>query len=189
MIRVADASILVYLFDDQANAPADPATGIPVTGCRERVDHLVATLARQQDTILIPTPALAELLTRAGPAAPEWLRLLQGRSRVRVVAFDERHAIECAMLAARRQRPADASTGWRQKAKFDEQIVAIAIVERAATILSDDADIARLVPEGMAVVGIAALPLPPEDAQPDLPGLMEPPATDRDEADAPDDQG
>lgn len=188
MIRVADASILVYLFDDQARPPTDSATGAPVAGCRERVDHLVATLARQQDTLLIPTPALTEVLTRAGTAAPEWLRLLAGRSRVRIVAFDERHAIECALLAARRERPHDAPVGWRQKAKFDEQIVATAIVERATTIFSDDADIARLAPEGLEVVGVAALPLPPQDAQPDLPGLMDVPPGDQDAPDAPEGQ-
>ena len=86
-----------------------------------------------------------------------------------------RHAAECAQLTAKRAaKTGDAPIGWRDKAKFDEQIMAIAIVEGAATIYSDDADIVKLAPEGMEVIGLAALPLPPEDAQPKLPGL-EPP--------------
>ena len=57
----------------------------------------------------------------------------------------------------------------RAKAKFDDQIVAIAAVEGASLIYSDDKDIAKLVGGRLRVVSIAELPLPPEDAQGTLP--------------------
>lgn len=117
--------------------------------------------------MIIPTPALAEVLTRGGVAGPDWLRLLNQSRHIRIVAFDQRAAVECAALAAKRlSSSGGASPRW--KAKFDEQIVAIAAVEGATTIYSDDGDIARLTAESVQVIGIAALPLPPQDAQREL---------------------
>jgi hypothetical protein len=56
-------------------------------------------------------------------------------------------------------------TATRAKAKFDEQIVAIALAEQAEMILSDDSDIRALAPSRLTVKGIADLELPPEEAQ------------------------
>ncbi|MFX6011401.1 hypothetical protein ABTE87_22180, partial [Acinetobacter baumannii] len=52
-------------------------------------------------------------------------------------------------------------TSSRTKAKFDDQIVAIARVERATVIYSDDADIAKLAGPSVTVIGMASLPMPP----------------------------
>ena len=60
-----DASILIYVIDEQAKPPADPATGKPVDRCHERVTHLLETLQQENTKIVIPTPALAEALVRA----------------------------------------------------------------------------------------------------------------------------
>lgn len=57
----------------------------------------------------------------------------------------------------------------RAKAKFDDQIVAIAAVEGATAIYSGDADIAKLAEGRFEVIRIAALPLPPDAAQSILP--------------------
>ena len=167
MIVAIDASVLVYLLDANAAAPLDKASGQPVTDCKARVDHLVEILAKRQDKLLIPTPALAEVLARAGVAGPEWLRLLRQSRHVSLGNFDERAAVECAAMAAKRLANRGAASP-RWKPKFDEQIVAIANVEGAKVIYSDDADIAALVREGVQVIGVAALPLPPAAAQPDL---------------------
>ena len=182
MIVAIDASILLYLIDDAVPAPIDPATNAPVADCRARVKHLVTTLGRGNGKIIIPTPALAEVLIRAGEAGPEWLRLLNASRHFRIVPFDQRAAVECAALGARRLAGSGAATTPRWKAKFDEQIVAIAAVERATSIYSDDTDIARLVAEGITVIGIAALPLPPLDAQLDL---LEPLSAEMATSDAP----
>jgi hypothetical protein len=47
--------------------------------------------------------------------------------------------------------------------------VAIAAVEGATTIYSDDEDIAKLAEDRFGVIKIAAIPLPPESAQGKLP--------------------
>lgn len=167
MITVIDASVLVYMLDAHAAAPVDPGTGQPVTDCRARVDYLIETLAKRQDKLVIPTPALAEVLARAGAAGPDWLRLMRQSRHIRLGDFDERAAVECAILAAKRLANGGGG-GPRSKAKFDEQIVAIANVASAKIIYSDDADIARMAREGVQVLGVRSLPLPPVIAQPDL---------------------
>lgn len=168
MIAAIDASVLVYLLDATAPAPLDKDSGAPVADCKARVDHLVATLGQRQDKLLVPTPALAEVLARAGSAGPEWLRLLRQSRHILIGDLDERAAVECAAMAAKRLASSGGGTRPRWKAKFDEQIVAIAAVEGAKTIYSDDGDMVGLVREGVQVIGIAALPLPPTVAQPDL---------------------
>jgi len=44
LIVAFDASILIYVIDEQAKPPADPATGSPVDRCRERVTYLLESL-------------------------------------------------------------------------------------------------------------------------------------------------
>jgi len=173
VIAAIDASILVYLLDAAAPAPPDKASGAPMADCKARVDHLVATLAKRQDKLVIPTPALAEILAKGGTAGPEWLRLLRQSRHIRLGGFDELAAVECAAMAAKRLASGARATP-RWKPKFDEQIVAIATVENAAVIYSDDSDIAKLVREGVQVIGIADLPLPPFAAQPDLLDQLDP---------------
>lgn len=167
MITVIDASVLVYMLDAQAPAPIDRQTGQPLADCKARVDYLVETLAKRQDKLVIPTPALTEVLAKAGAAGPEWLRLMRQSRHIRLGDFDERAAVECAILAGQRFANGGGPSP-RAKAKFDEQIVAIANVAGAKIIYSDDADIARLAREGVEVLGVRSLPLPPEAAQADF---------------------
>jgi hypothetical protein len=59
-----------------------------------------------------------------------------------------------------------ASDATWAKVKYDRQIVAIAKVHSATTIYSDDGDIETLGKRAkINVVGLAALPLPPQKAQ------------------------
>lgn len=166
MIVAFDASVLVYVLDERAKAPSDPATGLPLVRCKERVEHLIETLRRQDARIVVPSPVLAELLVRAGEAGPEWIRILGSRPNFRIADFDVRAAVE---FAAMRNKKTQSGIGdkaaTRAKAKFDDQIVAIACVEGASVIYSDDKDIARLAGGGFEVSGISDLPLPPEEPQ------------------------
>jgi predicted nucleic acid-binding protein len=169
LIVAFDASVLIYVLDEQAKAPTDPATGAPVDRCKERVFHLIASLQRQNAKIVIPTPALGEVLVRAIKAGPEFLRILSGSRRFVVASFDERAAVEFAARQAERASTERRGVGAaRVKAKFDDQIVAISAVHGVETIYSDDADIKALVAGRVAVVGIAELSLPPESAQTEL---------------------
>lgn len=166
MIAVADSSVLLHLLDPNLPAPAG-LDGEAPTHCRERIDHLIETLSRSGGRLIVPTPALAEVLTKAGRAGQEWLSIIQGKRAVRFADFNVMAAIECAALASERKSRARTST--RDKAKFDEQIVAIALVERADVILSDDADIPKIAAGLIAVRGIGSLDLPASAAQWPLP--------------------
>lgn len=162
MIVAIDASVLLYLVDPSLSAPLDEA-GNPIAHCAERLEHLLSSMSKNGDRMLVPTPSLAEALVHAGGAGQDWLAVLHGFRAIRVAPFDERAAIECAVLAYNRSQGTRTTT--RAKAKFDEQIVAIALAEQAEMILSDDGDIRTLAPSRLVVKGIAELELPPEDAQ------------------------
>lgn len=168
MTAAFDASVLIYIFDDRAKPPLDPTTGQPVTLCKERVDYLLETLQRDGVTIVVPTPALAEVLVRAQEGAPERLRIMSTSRHFRIASFDERAAIEFAAIQAARDGSKKSGVP-RSKAKFDDQIVAIAAVAGAAIIYSDDPDIKRLAAGRMEVKGIAELPLPAHAIQQTLP--------------------
>lgn len=170
MIVAFDASILVYVIDEEAKPPIDPATGKPVDRCHARVMHLLESLQQQSAKIVIPTPALAEVLVRAAKGGPEYLRNLSSSKHFRIAPFDERAAVEFAARQAERIAASDrAPASTRTKAKFDDQIVAIAAVEGATTIYSDDEDIAKLAEGRFEVIRIAAIALPPQSAQGKLP--------------------
>jgi predicted nucleic acid-binding protein len=170
LIVAFDASILIFVLDDSAKAPVDPKTGHRVTRCKERVQYLIETLQRDGAKIIVPTPSIAEVLVRAQQAAPEWLRILNSSKHFRIAPFDERAAVEFAASQANRVgQGIKAVVGGRQKAKFDDQIVAIAAVESATVIYSDDEDIKRLAGTRFEVRGIAELPLPVDDPQGFLP--------------------
>ena len=167
-MRVAiDASVLAYLFDGQVSAPVGP-DGQVIGDCKERVEHLVAELQQSKATLIVPAPALAEILVYAGAAAPDWLATLTGVRCCRIAAFDTLAAIECADLARERMIHGPTSDVSKRKAKFDEQIVAIALVERADEILTDDDHIRKLAGTRLTVRGVADLPLPPQSQQKSL---------------------
>jgi hypothetical protein len=119
----------------------------------------------------VPTPALSETLVRAGNAAAQTIvDILTRKAVFRVESFDTRAAIEVAAmlraeLQASRRRDIKAGESWA-KVKFDRQIVAIAAVNAATHIYSDDRDIKTLAARvNIPVTTVAELPLPPETNQ------------------------
>ncbi|MEN5170369.1 hypothetical protein ABE444_12430 [Brevundimonas pondensis] len=162
-----DASMLVYVVTPDAFAPIDPTTGKPVERCAERIDHLLNTLQRSGDRVVIPSPALAEVLVKALDAAAEYLTQLTKSRHFSIRPFDTLAAVEHADIQRqRRTSGAVPKSASRPKAKFDDQIFAIARIAKAETIYSDDPDIRTLCAHfGIACIGIAELPLPPEDPQ------------------------
>lgn len=166
MIVAFDASILIYVIDENAPPPVDPITGNTVAHCKERVEYLLESLQKDNAKIVIPTPALGEVLVKAQQAAPQLLSQFTSSKHFRVASFDARAAVEYSAMHASRLGRAIATI--RTKAKFDEQIVAIAKVENVTVIYSDDTDIARIAGPSMKVIGIADLPLPPAKAQRDI---------------------
>lgn len=166
MTVAIDTSVLLFLLNEGTPAPIDPATGAPVSRCRERVNLLIDELCKANETLIVPTPVLAEVLVRAELAGPAYISLMEKTKPIRLVEFGKRAAVEAAAMTAARLRigkPAGAEA--RAKLKFDIMIAAIAKLTGARTLYSDDGDMARLgATFGFSVVGIADLPLPMDES-------------------------
>jgi predicted nucleic acid-binding protein len=157
MLVVFDASFLIPLLDPHVKGLGEVDA---------RISHLVGSLDRQKTKIIVPTPALSEVLIGAGDAAPQYLEILSRTSRFRLAAFGERAAVEAAARHREALRAGDKKEGaadW-SKVKFDRQIVAIAKVEGAERIYSNDVDIKRFgASAGIEVVMLHQLELPPSE--------------------------
>jgi hypothetical protein len=178
VIVALDTSVLLLFLAPSTAPPRLPGTNEPLPHARERVEHLIATLDTDKASVLVPTPVLSEVLVNASTAAPTYLDLLSRSSRFRVVDFDQRAAVELAVMVRQAIASGDhrgGSISPRQKIKIDRQILAIAKVNRAGVVYSDDEDMMRFGPRaGLKVIATAKLPLPPEIAQGSL-NLGKPP--------------
>lgn len=162
MIVVFDTSVLIFLFEKDANGPHDPETGEPLPLCYERVNHLVEELQKAKAKVIIPAPVLAELLLKAGDATQEWLQIIDKAPHITVAPFDTIAALEHAVRMGERGKLPGAE---KRKAKFDEQIIAIAAVNRAEVIYSSDGDIKSGAGSDIRVVDLYDMSLPPETRQ------------------------
>jgi len=156
-----DASILIKLFGQKTSGED-----------KKKLDYLVQTLAESRVQVLIPTPALAEYLARAGKAASQVLDEIRKTSVFRIASFDQRSAVECAVASDRDLTAGDKRAGsggsWA-KVKFDRQIVAIARANGVRQIYSEDGDVKKLAKrDGIEVLGCADLDLPPSENQGNL---------------------
>ena len=159
---VFDASVLLFLFDENTRSS--------VPNAKERVEHLIDRLTAAGEIIIIPTPALSECLVHAGLAGPEYLAIIDKKACFRVVGFDILAAIEAAertwQARQRGQRKGGNPDIAKAKIKFDRMIVAIAAVEGATAVYTNDVDMVGYAREaGMEAYMLADLPLPPEDRQ------------------------
>jgi hypothetical protein len=167
-----DATAFSLLVNPEAKVPIDPATGQTISNARQRFQFLKTQIEKSGNTILIPTPALSEVLVSIGDAAPTVIDLLNRSARFKIADFDQRAAVELAAMTREAMRIGDKKTGspepW-QKIKLDRQIIAIARVNQVERIYSDDQSVkyfAELI--GMQVIQTWEMPLPPENIQPDL---------------------
>ena len=163
---VIDATMLMLLLRSGIPVPAGP-DGLPIEKPKERLELLVEKLQKARTKLIIPTPALSEILVRAGvQASQEIVEHLNKYAVYRIEAFDTKAAIEvAAMTRDARSKRGGSSSVWA-KIKYDRQIVAIAKVCGATEIYSDDNDIVGIAKTvGIKVIGLADLPLPPEDRQ------------------------
>lgn len=168
MILAVDSSALALLINPAANPPVDPETGSPVDRARERVEHFIAEFA-PTDTMIIPTPVLAEVLVRAEEGGPGLLATLGGLARMKVKPFGERAAIETAHMTREAIAAGDKKVGSKdawQKVKVDRQVVAVARVEGATRIYADDQSLISFAKRlGMDVISTWDLPYPPPQQQ------------------------
>jgi hypothetical protein len=170
---VIDATTLLLLLRPDSGCPIDSKTGKPVTEVKERIDFLITTLEKSRSKLIVPTPALSEVLVRAAPAeAPRLVEEINKAAVFHIAPFDALAAIEVAAMTRTAVDRGDKRSGSREtwaKVKYDRQIVAIARVAQATVIYSDDHGVRAIAKDaGIAVVGIADLPLPPKMAQTEL---------------------
>ena len=160
-----DNTTLALLFHPGAKPPNDPKTGQPLVKARERIEQLITDLDAEDERIVIPTPVLCEFLILADREGPLYLEKIQAAKTLLLKPFDERAAIELAAMELSVRGKGGKKAGLEspyQKVKFDRQIVAIARVNDAHTIYSDDQDLGRFAKNaGMKVVCTWDLPIPP----------------------------
>jgi predicted nucleic acid-binding protein len=167
---VFDSTFLIRFFTPEVgHLPLVPGTQEPVDRIDERMGFLVKNLAQSGDKIVVPTPALSELLAGAGEAADEYLGILRRQAVFQIEPYGVRAAIENAAImrsfASRGDKRGGSTAPW-VKITFDRQIMAIAKVSDAEAVYSDDSDLYKLGQAlGMQVIRTVDLSLPPEAAQ------------------------
>ena len=142
--------------------PAIPAS---VDRAKDRVTNLLAELQKAGERILIPTPALTEFLVHAGAAAPLYLDELQRSAKFKIAPFGIRAAVEVAAAiegAIKKGSKRDGSKDTWAKVNFDRQIAAIAKVEGARALYTDDGNLKKFAEKlGIEVLMLGDVPLPP----------------------------
>ena len=162
-----DCDFLSFLFRDNPGVICDPGTRKPVERVKEKIEHLIRTLGAKREKIVVPTPALSEILCLAGKDAHEVLAALTNTYGFELAAFDVMAAVEAAIATgnalAKRDKKGGAKSTWA-KVKFDRQIIAIAKVRGVSVIYSNDEDIRKSAKrEGMTVLSVWNLPEPPPE--------------------------
>ena len=107
----------------------------------EPVAALIRTLSAENARVVIPTPALAEVLTQAAEAAETWMQQINRYSCFQVRPFDDKASIELTRTLG------ETAYGIRDVLRFDRQIVAIAKVSGASVLYADDEKVVEFAAE------------------------------------------
>lgn len=158
-----DSTFLTFLFIPNAPCETEHA--------KERVDELIGSLQGSGERIVIPSPALAELLIAVGHSRSQILHELTHSPKFLIAPFDTKAALELSLLAETVRKSSGKKKGesggtWA-KVKFDWQIVAISKAQNVRVIYTEDSDIKKLAPiAGITARCVADLPLPPQPYSP-----------------------
>lgn len=175
MIVGLDATFLLYFFAKPEDVGVPKGEdGEPIPFAKERVGGLIADLEKGGSTIVVSTPALSEIMVRSGvQAGQSWAAIMRASKIFTLVPFDEKSAIEVALMAGhsvRGERAPDPDAGTHAKLKYDRQIVAVAKTEGATAFYTDDKSQRNLATRlGMSVKGLADCIVPTQVAQTPLP--------------------
>src|SRR5260370_7036950 len=142
MMAALDSQLLTLLFIPNAKCETDRA--------KERIDYLIGSLQGSGERIVIPSPALAELMIGVGHSRSQILHELTHSPKFLIAGFDTKEALEVALLAetARKhggKKKGDSGGTWA-KVKFDCKIVAICKVQNVSTIYSEAPHLKKLPP-------------------------------------------
>jgi hypothetical protein len=139
---IFDATMLMLLIRPESGCPIDSRTGEPINHVSERIAYFVEQQEKTKTRIGMPTPALSEVLVRAGDHAVQIIEKIKEFSVFEILSFDELCAIEVALMTKKSLDSGDKKAGsaeiWN-KIKYDRQIIAIARVRQASAIYTDDA--------------------------------------------------
>ncbi|MBI5092938.1 MAG: hypothetical protein HZB26_10915 [Candidatus Hydrogenedentes bacterium] len=165
-----DADFLCFLLREDPGVVLDPTSGQPVERAKEKIEHLIYTLEKARDKILIPAPALSEILCLCGHEMDEVVDVLLRNYGFEIAPFDIMAAIEAAIITGRaksRGSKKGASNETWAKVKFDRQIIAITKTRRAETIYSNDTTLKKSAErENIRTVSVWELPdAPPKQAE------------------------
>src|SRR5258708_39104653 len=98
-----DSTFLTFLFIPNAKCETDRA--------KERIDYLIGSLQGSGERIVIPSPALAELLIGVGHSGSQFLHELTHRPKCVMAGFDTKEALEFALLAETARKHAGKKKG------------------------------------------------------------------------------
>jgi hypothetical protein len=172
-----DSTILSLLLFPDADL-RQGERGEVVEHARERVSGLVLELEKAREQVLVPAPALSEVLVTEGVDVQDVLTTLRGSAFIRIGDFDERAAVELAMRLRTAIKAGDQREGLRitkTAMKFDRQIVAIALVNGASTLYSDDDGVRTFAQScGLPVRRVSDLPVPASQTEFSFPEAVEP---------------
>jgi predicted nucleic acid-binding protein len=148
---VFDATVLVDLFQPVRDGER-----------RQRIDLLMADLAKRQTKIIVPAPAYSEFMVKAGHARGDYQKRIEKSRGFRVEPFGARAALECAFLLDAAFTMRQRQNVTKTKFKFDWMIVAIAKATPGVTcIYSGDDDIVSYSQwAGVMVIHLDSLSLP-----------------------------
>lgn len=128
-----------------------------------RMNGLVSELSRKKETIGIPAQVWAEFLEAASQEEAEESVKLFKSNAFSLLAYDMRCAIETAEVARQGQTVRKSTKGPkrdRQAVKVDWQIIAIAKVNQARLLLSNDGPMAaEAIRQGLNCMKISELPI------------------------------
>jgi hypothetical protein len=176
MIALDSTILSLLLFPDAEIHQGEE--GAVVEHARERVLGLVRELEHAREQVLVPAPALAEVLVTEGADVQDVLATLRGSAFIGIGDFDERAAVELAMRLRAAIKAGDAREGFKitkSAMKFDRQIVAIALVNGASALYSDDEGVRTFAQNcGLPVKRVSNLPVPASQTEFSFPEPVEP---------------
>ncbi len=141
-----------------------PGAPHPISDAKARVEFLISDIHGRGDKILVPTPALAEILIKSGRATNAILQELTKSSKFEIAPFDFRSALELSLMtdaALTKKDKRGGATGTWAKVKFDRQIVSIAKVSGVTTVYSEDQELRKLATdEGLSALSVRDIKIP-----------------------------
>jgi predicted nucleic acid-binding protein len=162
-----DNTMLSLLLNPKCRAPVG-VDGKPLLMAVRRAEYLVERLGKSRQKIIVPTPAVAEVLTAIGPDNQKWLEVVARSRLFEIAPFDYISAIELALLNRDilfREDKKNKAEPY-QKVKTDRQIIAILKSRNVEDFYTDDSSLAKRASLcGITAISTHALPVPEGDRQ------------------------